>query len=154
MNNSQDNLATCRVLNRLLRLLCRSMPAYLETIRPWTSPDDRPLAASLTRLVADEHALSLRVAQAIVQRGGQPEPGAFPSQFAFLNDIGLQYLGTKVIESLKCEAQQIAQMAAELAADAPARALAEEVLGNRQGHLDLLAEGMPAARPAIAATPQ
>ena len=139
MNESSRQPVVVSVLNRLLRILCRSLPMYLESAKPWSSGEDRAAIAALARLTADGRLLAQRVAEAILRHGGQPEPGPFPSEFAALNDVGLQFLLRRVVDSLQGDVEVVEHCVDELAVDAEAGALAEEVLGNLQGHVDLLA---------------
>jgi hypothetical protein len=132
--------AAIDVLNRLLRIICRSLSAYLEEARPWTSGDRPQLQTALARLAADQHVCARRVAQAIGEYGGQPEPGAFPLEFTGLNDAALDYLAAEIVQRLRGDVTALRRCAAELAGDPRARALAEEVLGNAEGHLDILQE--------------
>jgi hypothetical protein len=125
-------------LGQILRALCRSLPMYLEDARPWIAGNDEPLRTALGRLVADQRRLARRVADAILRRGGQPAPGPFPLEFSGLNDVSLSYLAGQVRDRLRSDIDLVGRAAAELASDPEARDLAEEVLGNLQGHLDVL----------------
>jgi hypothetical protein len=127
-------------LGQILRVLCRSLPMYLEQASPWSGGEDEPARTALARLVADQKRFARRVADAILQRGGQPAPGPFPLDFSGLNDVGLDYMLRRVIDQLPHDIDAVGRSAAAMAADAEARALAEEVLGNLQGHLDVLRE--------------
>ena len=130
--------AATTVLNRLLRIIARSLPMYLEDAKPWTDGGHAQAQAALASLVADQHALAGRVAQAILAAGGQPAPGPFPSDFACLNDSGLEFLLQEVIESQRRQIPAIERCVADLAETPQLQALAEEVLGNAQGHLDIM----------------
>jgi hypothetical protein len=127
-------------LGRILRVLCRSLPMYLEDARPWSARDDVAARTALGRLVADQKLFARRVADAILRRGGQPAPGPFPLEFSALNDVGLDYLLQRVRDQLRSDIDAVARAAAALASDPEARDLAEEVAGNLQGHLELLRE--------------
>ena len=125
------------VLNRLLRVLCRSMPRYLEQAKPWAQSDHDKHQEALADLVADQGLMARRVARAVIGRGGQPDPGPFPAAFAALNDAALDGLLQRDVAEVGCCVVALA--------DAPEeRALAEEVLGNLQGHLEILEERMKA----------
>jgi hypothetical protein len=130
--------AVAAVLNRLFHLLTRSLPMYLEDAKPWSGGEDAETLAALDRLVADQHMLAGRVAEAIVANGGQPAPGPFPIEFTSLNDVAFDFLLRRILERLRCEVAETERCMVDLAGDPPARELAEEVLGNAQGHLDVL----------------
>ena len=126
------------VLNRLLRILTRSLPRYLEDAKPWSDGDQPEAQAALDALVADQQTLACRVAAAILDLGGQPEPGPFPTAFACMNDASLDYLLKQVIQRQRKDLTAIERCAADLAEKPELRALAEESLGNAQAHLDIL----------------
>ncbi len=129
------------VLNRLLRILCRSLAMYLRDARPWSDAAEQPAQEALDNLVADQERLARRIAQAILDHGGQPDPGPFPLAFACMNDASLDYLLQRVIEHLRRDLPAMEDCVAGLA-DAPElQVLAEESLGNAQAHLDIL-EGL------------
>ena len=132
------------VLNRLLRVLCRSMPRYLEQAKPWAQSDHDKHQEALADLVADQGLMARRVARAVIGRGGQPDPGPFPAAFASLNDAALDRLLPRLVDHQQRDVAEVRCCVAALA-DAPEeRALAEEVLGNLQGHLEILEERMKA----------
>ena len=140
MNQAQTpkSSLTAGVLNRLLQTLCRSLASYAEEVRPWSLASHETAWAAIGRLAADSRMYAQRVAEAIVQQGGQPRPGPYPSSFAALNDVGLEFLLREIIAQLKRDQKVICQFASELAGAPAARSLAEEVYGNLQGHIELL----------------
>jgi hypothetical protein len=125
-------------LNRLLRILCRSLPMYLRDARPWTATEDDPAQAALDNLAADQQRFARRVAEAILDQGGSPEPGPFPLAFASMNDAALAFLLSRVIERERRDLPAIQRSVADLAEWPVLRGLAEESLGNAQAHLDIL----------------
>ena len=126
------------VLTRLLRILCRSLPMYLRDARPWSAVEGDPALAALAALVADQERFACRTAQAILDLGGQPEPGPFPMEFASINDASLDYLLGQVIESLHRDLPRIERLrrrAGRLSRPLrPGRGSA----GQRPAHLDIL----------------
>ena len=128
------------VLNRLLHQLCRALPMYLADARPWSRPEHRAAQKALDLLVADRHDDVQRVAEAIVELDGHPDPGVFPMDFSAMNDLSLEFLLQKVIEEQHRDIAAVRQCAAELADDPPLCALAEEILGNARGHAEILEE--------------
>jgi hypothetical protein len=138
MNQTLKSPIVVRVLNRLLQTLCRSLALYAEEIRPWSLAGHEPVWTAIGRLAADNRMYSRRVAEAIIEHGGQPNPGPFPLEFAALNDLGLEFFLREIIVHLKRDQKVIGQCAAELARAPDARSLAEEAYGNLQGHIELL----------------
>lgn len=134
-------------LGRLLQTLCRSLPMYLQEARPWTRHDDEPIEAALDCLASDQQALAHRVADAIAEQGGQPDPGCFPVEFAGINDLSIDFL----LQRIACRQQQdvatIEQCVDELAEMPLLHSLAEEILGNARGHLDILEQLQVDAQP-------
>jgi hypothetical protein len=134
------------VLNRLLRVLSRSLPMYLQDAKPYSRGDQQPIHAALDNLVADQRTLSCRVAQAILDARGQPTPGPFPLVFASINDAGLNFLLGEVIECHRRDIAVIEGCVADLTDFPELHALAQEILGNAQGHLDIL-QGLTTGNP-------
>jgi hypothetical protein len=142
-----DTSAVIDVLNRLLRILCRGLPMYLEEAKPWICRDDEETEVALDNLVADRRVLAEQVAAAIIEQGGRPDSGRFPSEFAVINDLSLGFLRGKLLEHQRRDVEAIRQCAAELSPTPIIRAIAEEALGNAQGHAEILEEierGWPA----------
>ena len=104
------------VLNRLLQTLCRSLALYVEEIKPWSLAGHEPVWTAIGRLAADSRMYSQRVAEAIIEHGGQPNPGPYPLKFAALNDVGLEFFLREIIVHLKRDQKVIGECAAELAA--------------------------------------
>lgn len=132
------------VLERLLKLLCRSLPAYLANARPWAQTRHQETQAALDRLVADQEMYAWRVAEAITQCGGRPDPGRFPGSMAAKNDLGLEFLLQEVIQDQQRAAAAVERCAAQLESLPPLHSLAEEIFGNVRGHVDVLKEMMNA----------
>ena len=83
-----------------------------------------------------------RVADAIVQCGGQPDPGRFPTEFAAKNDLSIEFLLREVVADQERDVAAIAACVGRLGGASALHALAEEILGNAKGHLDILQELM------------
>ena len=138
MNQTPESPVLVNVLNRLLETLYRSLALYVEEVRPWGLADHEPVWTAIRRLAADCRTYGQRVAEAILDRGGQPDPGTYPPQFAALNDVGLEFFLREIIVRLKQDQAVACECAEELAGDAALHALAEEVCGNLRGHTELL----------------
>jgi len=136
-----DRSEVIAALDELLRTLCCSLPAYLADAKPWTRAGDT-LRPALDHLVADQRRYAQRVAEAIIDLGGRPDPGRFPTEFTAKNDLSLEYLRQETIQRQEQDIAAIKRCAVHLEAIAPLHALAEEILGNAQGHLEILQEGI------------
>jgi hypothetical protein len=138
METAMKSLRTIEVLNELLRILCRSLPAYLADARPWAHSEDQRLRTAIEQLVADQQRYAQRVTEAIAERGGRPDSGRFPTEFTAKNDLALEFLRREIIHQQEQVVVAIEQCAAKLEGDALLHSLAEETLGNAKGHLDIL----------------
>jgi bacterioferritin (cytochrome b1) len=146
MGTGSDAIRTTeaiRTLNELLRILCRSLPAYLAHARPWASPTEgQQLRAALDRFVTDQQHYARQVTNAIIALGGRPEPGRFPNQFMAKNDLAIEFLQREVIRQQEQDILVVERCATRLEDIASLHSVAEEILGNQRGHLDILKEMM------------
>jgi hypothetical protein len=129
------------VLNRLLKLLYRSLPVYLAEAWPWSARggDD---ARILKLIAADQLRLAERVADAVFELGGRIDTGGFPAEFTSKHDLSLNFAMKLAAESLERDLDVVPQCISDLAAFPLLRSLAAEILGNTRGHLETLKEGM------------
>ncbi len=125
-------------LNRLLQILGRSLPAYLQYARPWARPNNEKAREALANLAADQQAYVERIGNAIDRLGGRVEPAGFPSQFASIHDLALDYLVRRAIERQQRDLQAIGRCVDDLTEEPGLRLLAQEVLDNQRGHLETL----------------
>jgi len=128
------------VFNRLLRILCRSLPMYLEDAPPWARPEHQPVLEALANVAADQRMMARLVAQTVVEQGGRPDTGPFPAEFTAVNDLGLDFLLQELVLRQRRDVAAIRQCVADLDESPLFRSLAEEALGNARGHLDILTE--------------
>jgi len=130
------------VMNRLLAILYRSLPMYLHDAQPWRGKKDERAASVLDLICQEQGSLANRVAQYILDHGGQPEPGDYPRAFSDANwhFVGLHYLIRPLIEHQQADVERIARCVADLHTDRAARVLAEEALGAAKAHLEMLEE--------------
>ena len=128
------------VLNRLLRLLCRSLPIYLTSTRRSDPDGPRDLGHRLAVIAADQRALAQRVAEEIAERKGQIEPGHFPLEFTATNDLALRYLVQRAIDYQKRDVEATGECVEALADQPALLPLAQEILGDARGHLETLEE--------------
>jgi hypothetical protein len=133
-----NSLEAIPVLNRLLQVLCRSLPAYLADAKPWGTAGNQSVQAALDHLVADQQRYARRVADAITAQGGRPDPGRFPMEYMAKNDLSLDFLLQEVINSQQRDVTALEHCAAQFEDVSSLHALAEEILGNARGHLDIL----------------
>jgi hypothetical protein len=128
------------VLLDALRRLCRGLPQYLVEAKPWLQHDDADYLAALRNLIADQRHYANRMAEAIDSRGGRPDPGPFPLEYASINDLSLDFLKIRILEQLKEDYSALLKIVDRLADQHELHALAEEIVGNYRGHLETLEE--------------
>ncbi len=126
------------MLNQLLHLLCRGLPAYVVEVNPWTQPAAQPLRKALANLAADRRLYANRTTQAILDRGAYPDPGQFPLEYTGLNDVSIVYLTHELIDSLHVDTEILPEISAQFAAIPELHDLTEEILGNTIGHAEIL----------------
>jgi hypothetical protein len=129
---------TIDVLGRLVRILCRSLPIYLESARPFPTRDTQAARDAVASLAADEQLFTRRVAGAIRELGGPVELGHFPLRFTSIHDLDVPFLLKEVVEHHRRDVAAIEDCTRELVATPPLQSLAEEILGNARGHLESL----------------
>lgn len=129
------------VLNRLLRILYRSLPVYLAEVKPW-STEDSERGRAIEAIAADQLQLAQRVAGAVLEQNGRIDTGHFPVEFTDKHDLATDYLVREAFEHQQHDLAAIQRCVADLH-DAPSlRPLAEEALGAAIGHLENLKEIM------------
>jgi hypothetical protein len=128
------------VLHGVLRMLCRGLPQYLIEARPWLQNDDAGFLAALRNLIADQRHYAKLVAEAIAARGGRPDPGSFPVEYAPINDLSLDFLKARILEQLRDDYGSLTCTAKQLTDQHELHILIEEIEGNYRGHLEVLGE--------------
>lgn len=127
------------LIQRLLNLVYRSFPMYLVYGSPAQhTAADAQVAKTLQGIVHDQEALSIRLADFITTRGDVPGTGDFPILFPDLNFLSLEYLLRELVEFQRKSVAEIEEITSQLTEDAPAQALAEEVLGAEKAHLEAM----------------
>ena len=134
----QNILPVTDILNQLLHLLCRGLPAYAVEADPWMPPGHEPLRKALANLADDRRLFTRRAIQAIMDRGGYPDPGNFPLEYTGLNDVSIEYLARESIDFLYLDIEILETLSARLADIRHLHALAEEITGNTKAHAEIL----------------
>ncbi len=126
------------VLNRVLRILLRSLPAYLESTQAWSHRDPRQIRPRLAAIARNQQLLAGCVVEAIRKRHGRVDSGQFPLAFTSLHDVGPELLIEKTIAEFEDDLPLLEQCVTFLQSHPVLLPLAEEALGNVRGHLDSL----------------
>ena len=141
-----DQGLVVETLNKILPRVARSLAVYAADARPWLSRGEDRLRAALSALASDQRFYADRLASTILELGGQPELGRFPTEFTDLHDVAAGYLAARLVCQQQADLAAIGRLAGRLPQGSPARQLAEEIRGNLQGHLDIL-ENLAASPP-------
>jgi hypothetical protein len=131
---------TIDVLNRVLAILERSLPQYLQYARPYIPAGREDVSQTLSEIVADQRKLADRVSQMIVESGSLPDTGKFPIEFTDTHDLSIDYLIQEAIGYQKQDIAELAECAESLNLSPAAQSLAAESLGLAKGHLESLEE--------------
>lgn len=137
---NMTSLDTNAVLNRLLIMHHRSLPAYLSYAVPWLHRDNEAALEVLQSIAEDHRALVDLLGEMIIGEGGTVAYGHFPLRYSALHDLSLDYLVTRLVEFEKQLIPQISECAEQLWTNPAAQAVALESLGEAKGHLQSLEE--------------
>lgn len=140
MTGNHDKTDVLAILNRLLVLHHRSLPAYLGWAQPWRKPGQQRAHETLQQIVQDQARTVDRLGSMILQGRGELEYGEFPIQFTGLNDLSFDYLLGRMITHQREMIAEINDLVSQLACDPLAQALAQECLGQAKAHLESLEE--------------
>jgi hypothetical protein len=131
---------TINALNRLYALHNRSLPLYLHDAGPWMSREDADAIKTVAHIIEDHQHTVERLGTMILDRDGVLEAGHFPMHYTGWHDLSFDFILNRLIEWQRRAVREIEICARELDNDPPAKAVAEEILGQAKGHLDSLVE--------------
>ncbi len=140
--NSEYDVRVIDALRRLLRILCRGMANYALDSHRWLTELDDPRCEALTNLLADRERYAKLIAEKLDAAGETLDVGAYPLEFSAANDLGLDYLYEVVQQSQREDMAVVSQCVADLTSWPELKDLSEEILGNMQGHVELLAKNV------------
>jgi hypothetical protein len=132
--------STTTALNRLLAIVVRSFPQYMQYSRPYVPPGRENMIETLESIATDQNGLADRISQLIINAQAPLRTGEFPMEFTDMHDLGIDYLVTAAIAYQHQDIATIAQLVEDLQAAPAAKSLAEETLGMAKGHLESLRE--------------
>jgi hypothetical protein len=144
------SLETIDVLNRLLAILCRSFPQYLQYAHPYIPPGNERLEETIENIVTDQDTLIERISRLIEETGSPADRGEFPMLFTDAHDLGIGFLVDRAIDYGRQDIEQLQACAESLNLAPAAKSLAEEALGMTKAHVESLEE---AAGPQSSASP-
>jgi len=132
--------STVQNLNRLLAILGRSFPQYLQYSRPYVPPGRDSLVETLESIVFDQNAICQRISQILLDAHAPLRTGEFPMDYTDKHDLDIDYLVGVAAKFQEQDIASISQLVEQLQTAPAAKALAEEALGMAKGHLDSLRE--------------
>jgi hypothetical protein len=131
---------TTDALNRVLAVLERSFPQYLQFAKPYIPPGRDDVMRTISEIVAGQDALAERVSDTVFEAGDLPDDGKFPIEFTDTHDLSIDFLINEAIECQKQDIVDLKECVDSLRLSPAAQMLAEEALGQAKGHLELLEE--------------
>ena len=129
-----------RLLNRLLAIVSRSFPQYLQFSRPYVPDGREEVTETLQSIVADQNGIAERIGQMILDNHALPRSGEFPIEYTDTHDLDIEFLVNMIITYQRQDVDAIADLVEQLQLSPAAKALTEEVLGMAKGHLESLRE--------------
>jgi hypothetical protein len=131
---------TIDVLNRVLAILERSFPQYLQYARPYIPAGREDVMETIADIVSGQKALADRVCEMINESGALPDTGKFPIEYTDTHDLSIDFLIDQAIGYQKQDIAELAECADALNLSPAAQSLAAEALGMAKGHLESLEE--------------
>jgi len=132
--------ATTRQLNRLLAIHCCSLPMYMLDAGSWagTGSKDGELLQAMNNIVVGHKNLSQKIATTIMDLGGVVNSPTFPMEFTDMNFLSLDFMAREALSLQIREIAEIEKIVWNVSANADAKAVAQEALGEAKAHLELL----------------
>ena len=131
---------TIDILNRLLGVYNASLVSYIKYAAPWVANGQEGSMSLVNDAIEDQERSVKILGERILELGGIVQPGAFPLTFTSFHDVSLDYLLNILLVTQRDDIAVIQQCVDSLEADTRDRAIAEEVLGNAQAHLETFQE--------------
>jgi len=98
---------TDALLNRMLTLTARSLPAYLYRARPWVPGRFVDLWDALQEISGEHREFAAKAAEHVLRRGGMPNPGNYPDVYTAWHDLSLDFLADRTIRELRNGAAEL-----------------------------------------------
>jgi len=127
-------------LNRVLAILERSFPQYLQYARPYVQAGREDVMETIAEIVVGQKALADRVCEMIDESGALPDTGKFPIEYTDTHDLSIDFLVDEAIGYQKQDIAQLAECTEALNLSPAAQSLAAEAVGMAKGHLESLEE--------------
>ncbi len=131
---------TIDILNRMLGVYNASLVSYIKYAEPWVAYGQEESMALVKDAIEDQERSVKVLGERILELGGIVQPGAYPLTFTSFHDVSLDYLLNVLLVTQQDDIDVIQQCVNSLEVDTRDRAIAEEILGNAQAHLETFQE--------------
>jgi len=125
-------------LNDLLIDVGRSLLQYVGESWPWTSEDEADVGASVVRIVAEQRATVLQLAELLDARAHRIAYGQYPSEYTSLHYVALDYLLDQLALQQQDLAAELSVAVADAAGDDEAHSLLTAAAEQARRHADEL----------------
>lgn len=132
--------STIDILNRMLGIHNASLVSYIKYAEPWVAYGQEESMALVKDAIEDQERSVKMLGERILELGGIVQPGAFPLTFTSFHDVSLDYLLNVLLVTQQDDIDVLQQCVNSLEVDTRDRAIAEEILGNAQAHLETFQE--------------
>jgi len=117
-----------------------SLVSYIKYAEPWVAYGQEESMALVKDAIEDQERSVKMLGERILELGGIVQPGAFPLTFTSFHDVSLDYLLNVLLVTQQDDIDVLQQCVNSLEVDTRDRAIAEEILGNAQAHLETFQE--------------
>tara|TARA_Y100001934_G_C12330135_1_gene764631 strand:+ start:330 stop:734 length:405 start_codon:yes stop_codon:yes gene_type:complete len=117
-----------------------SLVSYIKYAEPWVAYGQEESMALVKDAIEDQERSVKVLGERILELGGIVQPGAYPLTFTSFHDVSLDYLLNVLLVTQQDDIDVILQCVNSLEVDTRDRAIAEEILGNAQAHLETFQE--------------
>ena len=128
------------LLNRLLAIVGRSFPQYLQYSRPYVPNGRDVLTETIESIVSDQNGIADRISEMLIEADALPRSGEFPIEYTDTHDLSIDFLINMAIQYQQQDIDAVNKIAEQLQLAPAAKSLAEEALGMAKGHLESLRE--------------
>ena len=132
--------STIDIMNRMLGVYNASLVSYIKYAEPWVAYGQEESMALVKDAIEDQERSVKVLGERILELGGIVQPGAYPLTFTSFHDVSLDYLLNVLLVTQQDDIDVIHQCVNSLEVDTRDRAIAEEILGNAQAHLETFQE--------------
>ena len=128
------------ILNLMLGIHNASIDSNKKYAEPCLAYGQEESMALVKDAIEDQERSVKMLGERILELGGIVQPGAFPLTFTSFHDVSLDYLLNVLLVTQQDDIDVLQQCVNSLEVETRDRAIAEEILGNAQAHLETFQE--------------